>query len=103
MPGSSLREIIYQIVASVPTGKVACYGQIAGLAGYPNHARYVGTTLRTLPSDSTLPWFRIINGKGEITFPVGSPSFERQAALLEAEGVRISGNRVSLKKYKWQP
>ncbi|MDF1589702.1 MAG: MGMT family protein [Gammaproteobacteria bacterium] len=39
-------EIIWQIVASIPKGNVGTYGQIAKLAGYPNHARYVGATLK---------------------------------------------------------
>jgi len=62
---SSLKEIIWQVVAAIPYGKVATYGQVAKLCGFPRHARYVGMTLRDLPNGSTLPWHRVVNAKGE--------------------------------------
>lgn len=64
-----LDHIIWQLVASIPKGNVATYGQLAIMAGYPNHARYVGTILKNLPNDSTLPWHRVVNAKGELSFP----------------------------------
>ena len=100
---SSLQEEIWQYVAAIPHGKVATYGQIATLAGFPNHARYVGTTLRQLPSGSKLPWFRVINGKGMLSFPRQSPAYQRQQQKLEAEGVRLCNGRISLSRYQWQP
>ena len=101
MTSTNLREIIWQLVGSVPAGKVASYGQIAKLAGYPSHASYVGTTLKPLPDGSTLPWFRIVNSKGELAFPPGSPPFTRQCELLAAEGVTVLGKRVDLRRYRW--
>ena len=100
---SSLKETIWQLVAGVPRGKVATYGQIAALAGCPAHARYVGTTLKNLPSGSRLPWHRIVNARGEVAFPAGSEAWERQKARLEAEGVVFLGGRVSLRRFQWQP
>jgi methylated-DNA-protein-cysteine methyltransferase-like protein len=97
----TLNEIIWQVVALIPDGKVATYGQIAKLCGYPSHARYVGTTLKQLPDDSELPWHRVINAKGEITFPVGSSAFQRQKSLLQAEGIQFNGNKINLSKYRW--
>jgi methylated-DNA-protein-cysteine methyltransferase-like protein len=35
-------ERIWQVVAMIPKGRVASYGQIAALAGMPRHARLVG-------------------------------------------------------------
>lgn len=102
MDTSSLKQLIWHTVASVPAGKVASYGQIARLTGYPGHARYVGTCLKNLPKDSRLPWHRIINGKGEIAFPMESPGFRRQRALLEAEGVAVTGCKVNMKNFQWQ-
>lgn len=96
-----LNEIIWQIVASIPQGQVATYGQIARLAGFPNHARYVGATLRNLPSGSTLPWYRVINAKGEISFPLNSEAYQRQKRLLESDGIIFNDMKVSLKRYIW--
>lgn len=97
----TLNEIIWQVVALIPEGKVATYGQIARLCGYPSHARYVGTTLKQLPDDSELPWHRVINAKGEIAFPVGSATFQRQKNLLQKEGIQFNGNKINLSKYRW--
>ena len=101
METPGINEIIWQIVAAIPKGEVATYGQVARLAGYPRHARFVGTTLKKLPKGTRLPWHRVINAKGEISFPKGSPSYKRQLALLESEGVTFNDGRVSLKTYGW--
>jgi methylated-DNA-protein-cysteine methyltransferase-like protein len=98
---SSLREEIWQIVAAIPAGNVATYGQVARLAGYPSHARYVGTTLKKLPDGTKLPWHRVVNGKGQLSLTVNSRAWRRQKQLLEAEGVVFIGQRLSLGSFKW--
>ncbi|HEY8370880.1 MAG TPA: MGMT family protein, partial [Thermodesulfobacteriota bacterium] len=55
------------IVARVPVGRVATYGQVAALAGRPGAARAVGSILRHLPDDVDLPWQRVVNGAGGIS------------------------------------
>ncbi|MFT7414267.1 MAG: methylated-DNA-protein-cysteine methyltransferase-like protein [Methylophagaceae bacterium] len=94
-----INEIIWQLVASIPKGSVATYGQIAKLAGYPGHARYVGATLKKLPAGSGLPWHRVVNAKGELSFPQGSTQYQKQKALLEAEGVTFKSFKLSLNRY----
>lgn len=94
-----INEIIWQIVASIPKGSVATYGQIAKLAGYPSHARYVGSTLKKLPEDSVLPWHRVVNAKGELSFPVDGQQYQKQKALLEAEGIVFKSFKLSLSRY----
>lgn len=95
--------MIWQVVAAVPPGKVATYGQIARQAGMPSHARFVGTTLKNLPQGSRLPWHRIVNAQGKISFPLNSPKYMQQRKLLENEGVEFTGPRVSLKQFGWKP
>lgn len=102
MQTTSLKEEIWQIVAAIPQGRVATYGQVARIAGYPSHARYVGATLKDLPRGTRLPWHRVVNGRGELSFPFNSQSWRRQKALLEAEGVVFTGRRFSLKRFQWQ-
>lgn len=100
-PTEKLKESLWQLVAAIPRGKVATYGQLARLAGYPSHARYVGTTLRHLPKGTTLPWFRVLRSSGEPAFPPASAAWKKQKALLEAEGVIFRGMKVPLKQYQW--
>ena len=93
--------MIWQVLASIPQGKVATYSQIAKLCGYPGYARYVGHTLKQLPEGTALPWHRVINARGQISFPIGSDAYRLQRSRLEQEGIVLSDDKVSLKRYQW--
>ncbi len=97
----AINEIIWQTVGSIPFGRVATYGQIAALSGYPSHARYVGSTLRKLPKNSKLPWYRVINAQGKISFPLGSDAYKRQYELLINDGIVFKNDRIDLKHFIW--
>ncbi len=101
MAERQLNEIVWQVIAAIPQGKVATYGQIAKLCGYPGHARYVGHTLKKLPHGTFLPWHRVINARGEIAFPPESEGYQIQRSRLEQEGVRFNGEKINLKRYQW--
>ena len=101
MSKPELNEIIWQVVASIPKGKIATYGQIARIAGFPNHARYVGSTLKKLPKDTSLPWHRVVNGQGKISFPVDSSAYKKQKDLLEKEGALFIRGKLSLANNGW--
>lgn len=75
---------VLAVVRSIPVGTVLSYGDVAAEAGRPGAARAVGSILRSASADD-LPWWRVVNAYGRIS----SPSPERQAALLTAEGWRI--------------
>ena len=64
-----LKQSIWQVVASIPEGRVATYGQVAEMAGQPGRARWVGRLLSELPEATTLPWHRVVNARGNITNP----------------------------------
>lgn len=95
------RERIWQVVHRIPRGKVATYGQVARLAGLPGCARYVGHTMKALPADTSLPWFRVVNARGAISFGKGTRQHLRQKALLESEGVVFVRDRFSLRRFGW--
>ena len=97
------RQRIWQVVAAIPPGRVASYGQVAGLAGLPGRARLVGRTMAGLPPGSTLPWHRVVNARGRLSFPEGSPAHRRQKSRLEAEGIVFTEGRLSLSQYTWHP
>lgn len=94
-------ERIWQVVALIPAGKVASYGQIAALAGMPRHARLVGRTMRELPQGSRLPWYRVVNASLKISQRRGSSGHLRQRELLEAEGVEFVGERIP-RSFRWE-
>ncbi|WP_332873968.1 MGMT family protein [Amphritea pacifica] len=94
-------EMIWQVVAAIPSGKVATYGQVAELAGVSGSARLVGRCLSQLPRDTRLPWYRVINAKGQISFPAGSEGYLRQVKRLQEEGVAVLNGRISLARFRW--
>lgn len=96
-----LKQMIWQIVALIPEGKVATYGQIAKLCGYPGYARYVGHTLKHLPEDTLLPWHRVINAKGKIAFPADTQAYQCQVMRLQNEGVKVIAGKISVKQFAW--
>ena len=90
----SKAERIWQVVASIPRGQVASYGQIAALAGLPGYARFVGTTLGKLPRDTFLPWHRVVNASLHIA-PRNTDRMREQKRRLRDEGITFKGDRVS--------
>ncbi|MEQ8689825.1 MAG: methylated-DNA--[protein]-cysteine S-methyltransferase [Pseudomonadales bacterium] len=94
-----MQQLIWQTVAMIPKGKVASYGQIARLIGYPNHSRYVGTTLKNLPRNSRLPWFRVVNSNLKISQRGGGAA--RQKRLLLAEDVNFVGEKIA-RAHQWE-
>lgn len=102
---SETYQRIYAVVAQVPRGKVATYGQIARLADMPRHARLVGYALHALATDNRLPWHRIVNAQGMISERGDcGVAAHRQRQRLEREGVRFNARgAIILKDYLWQP
>ncbi|HEX5118704.1 MAG TPA: MGMT family protein [Pseudonocardiaceae bacterium] len=89
-----IHERIREIIASIPPGSVATYGDIADLAGAPS-ARLVGRVLSEDGHD--LPWQRVLRANGTT-----APHLTReQLARLRAEGVLADGERVDLRRYRW--
>jgi methylated-DNA-protein-cysteine methyltransferase-like protein len=94
----------YAVVSQIPPGKVATYGQVAILAGYPGQARQVGYALNTTPDDLEIPWQRVINAQGQISLRANPIEEEIQRQMLEAEGVTFNAQgRVPLSIYQWHP
>ena len=96
---------IYRIVAKIPRGRVATYGQVAQLAGFESHARLVGYALHALPDGASLPWHRVVNAKGMVSRRrSGSGHDVLQRRMLEREGVAFDGEgRLSLAEFRWRP
>lgn len=95
---------LHRVVAMIPHGRVATYGQIAELAGRPRQARQVGYALAALGDDSEVPWHRVINARGEISKRTHSGDEARQRALLESEGVEFDASgRIPLQRFRWRP
>jgi len=86
-------ERVRGLVAAIPSGRVATYGDIASAAGLSS-ARIVGWIMRTDSSD--LPWHRVISASGR----PAAHLVTRQLELLRAEGVLADDGRVPLREFR---
>ena len=101
MTDESVFSRVYALLATVPSGKVVSYGEIARALGMTHGARVVGWAMRSCPEG--LPWHRVVNARGEISQRGIGEGEEMQRALLEDEGValRLDG-RVDMLVYGWR-
>ena len=91
------------IIRSIPTGRVATYGQVAALAGNHRGSRAVARVLHSSSQKEKLPWHRVINGEGKVSLKPGYGR-EEQIGRLEEEGIVFLGDdRIDLKVYLWNP
>ncbi|MGX7825105.1 MGMT family protein [Actinokineospora sp. 24-640] len=91
-----LHERVRDLVRSIPPGAVSTYGDIAALAG-ASTPRLVGRVLSEDGHD--LPWHRVLRASGTPAPHI----LRRQLELLRAEGVLADGERVDLRRYRWEP
>ena len=90
---------VKEIVAAIPKGKVATYGDVAALAGSPSHSRLVGKILGAIGIDSPVPCHRVVNASGR-----PAPHWLSQRALLTNEGITLRSNgNVDLSLHSWHP
>lgn len=94
---------VYDIVAKIPAGKVATYGQIAALTGNPRGARAVGWAMRSAPEHLNLPCHRVVNKSGEMAPAYVFGGVEYQRAMLETEGITFREDGcINMKKHLWK-
>lgn len=100
----SFDQRVYAMVARIPRGQLATYGQIADLIGAWGCARQVGWALRRLPLPSDLPWHRVVNARGQISLSLAREGSDWiQAELLRDEGIPVDRDgRLPLASHRWR-
>ena len=90
---------VLSVVRRIPPGRVSTYGDVAAAAGRPRAARAVGNIMRDCTARN-VPCHRVIAAGGglggyggRLDSPLGS-GLGLKRALLRAEGILVSGNRV---------
>ena len=103
-PAPTFDQRVYAVVAQIPCGQLATYGQIAELVGVWGAARQVGWALRRLPLPSPIPWQRVVNARGQISFnPSREGSDWIQRELLLAEGIPVdAAGQLPLGQHRWR-
>lgn len=95
----TFNEQVYDIVAKIPAGRVATFGQIAAMIGRPRMARFVGYASNNKNSWH-LPWHRVVFKDGSLC----NGFFDEQYKQLKAEGVKFDKDKkVKMQQFQWDP
>lgn len=99
---STFRERVYAYARMIPKGRVATYGQLAGLVGSPGAARAVGAAMRTNPDIPKTPCHRVVASDGSLTGYSAGKGIQTKREMLLREGVLFKGQKVDLARSLWQ-
>ena len=104
MSKNNYAEDIYDVIRTIPEGRVSTYGAIADFLALGS-ARMVGWALRNLSSmHADVPAHRVVNRIGELSGRNHFPDPGLMAALLISEGVEVKNDKVvGFKQYFWHP
>jgi alkylated DNA nucleotide flippase Atl1 len=86
-------EAVFDVVDSIPPGRVTTYGAIGRLIGIG--PRRVARALSS--GGGAVPWYRVVRADGSVAEPVRV----EQMARLAAEGVPMRNGRVDLSAVGW--
>jgi alkylated DNA nucleotide flippase Atl1 len=87
-------EAVFDVVETIPRGRVSTYGAIGRLVGVG--PRRVARALSG-GGGAAVPWHRVLRADGTAAEPVRV----RQLELLAGEGVPMRGSRVDLAAVGW--
>jgi methylated-DNA-protein-cysteine methyltransferase-like protein len=94
---------VYDIVRTIPLGKVTTYGIIADFLAAKSSSRLVGWALNAVMDRVDIPCHRVVNRLGELS---GKMHFDHPTQMkdrLLAEEVTFIGEAVDLSKHLWKP
>lgn len=91
--GTDVDEAVFDVVESIPAGRVSTYGTVGRLVGVG--PRRVARALSA--GGAAVPWYRVVRADGTAAEPVRA----RQLELLAAEGVPVRRQRVDLAAVRW--
>lgn len=92
----SFKEKVYELLRTVPSGKVVTYGQLARMAGNPRAARAIGMFMAKNPDAPHTPCHRVVASDGTLHGYSGEGGVNGKRKMLIDEGVVFIGDRVDL-------
>lgn len=95
-----MKEKIYELLTTIPKGKVMTYGQIAEYLGNKKLARVVGNVLHNNVDGEKYPCYKVVNSKGNLSTQYAFGGIEKQKEKLERDGIIVNNYKVNLDKYQ---
>lgn len=101
----SIYDAIYDVVRTVPKGRVTTYGAVAAAIGARSGARMVGYAMNSsAAAKPKVPAHRVVNRNGMLTGKHHFSPPERMQQLLEKEGIKVVEDTVvDFKQLFWDP
>lgn len=98
-------DAIYDVVRSVPKGRVTSYGAVAAAIGAKSGARVVGYAMNaSFGAKPKVPAHRVVNRNGMLTGKHHFSPPEKMQQLLEKEGIKVKDDKVvAFDKLFWDP
>lgn len=95
-------EDLWELVRSIPKGKVCSYGDLGSALRNPASGFMVGRWMAQCPSD--VPWWRVVAKTGALPIEKRDPTLEiDQRRQLEKEGIRFEDDRIDMETHRWEP
>lgn len=91
---NSFFKKVYDVVKTIPKGKVCSYGEIAKFLGVPTMSRQVGWALHKNPQAYIIPCHRVVFADGRLSPAFAFGGENEQRRLLEEEGVIFNAEKV---------
>lgn len=86
---------VFQLLTTLPPGRITTYGAIASALGSPRSARAVGRILATNPYWRTTNCYRVVRQDGSLASYRGNPRhLPQKIRRLRLLGCQISHNRI---------
>ena len=105
LKGEGIYEAIYDVVRSVPRGRVTSYGAVAAAIGAASGARLVGYAMNLCHNVTpAVPAHRVVNRIGLLTGKHHFSPPEKMQHLLEMEGITVADDKVvHFESLFWDP
>ncbi len=96
------KQRLYDMLCTIPRGKVVTYGMLAEMLGNRAWARAVGNALHSNPDGEKYPCYKVVNSKGELSRAYAFGGIDEQKRRLEKDGIALENGKVDLKVYGYR-
>lgn len=93
------KQTLYELLLTIPRGKVVTYGTLAEMLGNRRMARAVGNALHSNPDGEKYPCYKVVDSKGELSRAYAFGGIDEQKRRLESDGIVVENGKVDLKRY----
>lgn len=91
---SQFKQLVFNVVASIPAGKVMTYSQTAKAIGRPKAVRAVGNALHKNTNPKLVPCHRVVSSTGKVSLNYKFGGVKAQKEKLGKEGISFKDDHT---------